>query len=496
MATNPDRVVVLVKRHMGEPDWRFSLDGQEYSAAQISSKVLEALVLDARNNTGEAVEDVVITVPAYFGNTERETTRAAGQIAGLNVVDIINEPTAAAFTYGFAKADSAAEETVLVYDLGGGTFDVTVMKVSSGEIDVRATDGDHELGGDDWDQSLMDLIVHKFTADNPDADDPTFDPYALGDLRLEVEGAKRKLSNTPTAKVRVTSGATAAMVEVTREEFEAATSALVEQTITLTQKCIEAAKANDVAALDRVLLVGGSSLMPMIAPRVQTATGVQPQLHEPNLAVAKGAALWGQKANITATILNKLQEQGIEATSETLDAVPIEKLEEATAAAAADSGMTLETVKKVVETKAINVCSQGFGMKITDPNTGIETVEFMIHRNTSLPIVAEKVFGTIVDNQSELHVEVYEQATHDEQEAVDANKPIVDGSIHQIPSGYPAGTPLPTRFEMGNDGILVVTVQHPGVAGPVVVQQKVGFGVTEEEVAEQKAQMDGLTRAA
>ena len=246
LATNPDRVVVLVKRHMGEPDWRFSLDGQEYSAAQISSKILEALVLDARNNTGEAVEDVVITVPAYFGNTEREATRAAGEIAGLNVVDIINEPTAAAFTYGFAKADSAAEEAVLVYDLGGGTFDVTVMKVSSGEIDVRATDGDHELGGDDWDQSLMDLIVQKFMADNPDADDPTFDPYALGDLRLEVEGAKRKLSNTPTAKVRVTSGATAAMVEVTREEFEAATSALVEQTITLTQKCMEAAKANGI----------------------------------------------------------------------------------------------------------------------------------------------------------------------------------------------------------------------------------------------------------
>jgi molecular chaperone DnaK len=494
LATNPDRVVVLVKRHMGEPDWRFSLDGHEYSAAQVSSKILEALVLDARNNTGEAVEDVVITVPAYFGNTEREATRAAGQIAGLNVVDIINEPTAAAFTYGFAKADSAAEEAVLVYDLGGGTFDVTVMKVSSGEIDVRATDGDHELGGDDWDQSLMDLIVQKFMADNPDADDPTFDPYTLGDLRLEVEGAKRKLSNTPTAKVRVTSGGTAAMVEVTREEFEAATSALVEQTITLTQKCLEAAKANGITALDRVLLVGGSSLMPMIAPRVQTATGVQPQLHEPNLSVAKGAALGGQKANITATILDKLQQQGIEATSETLDTVPTEKLEQATAAAAVDNGMTPETVKKVVETKATNVCSQGFGMKILDVETEQPFVFFMIHRNTSLPAVHEETFVTMADNQPELHVEVYEQGTPDEEPTLPANKVIVDGFIRPIPHGHPRGTPVETRFEMGNDGILIVTARHPGVPTPLVVQQSVGLGVTEEEVAEQKAQMDGLTR--
>jgi molecular chaperone DnaK len=494
LGTSPERVVILVKRHMGDPDWRFALDGQEFTAPQVSSKILQALVEDARNNTGEAVEDVVITVPAYFGVAERNATRAAGEVAGLNVVDIINEPTAAAFTYGFAKADSSADETVLVYDLGGGTFDVTAMRVASGEIDVRATDGDHELGGDNWDQQLIDLVVQKFMADNPDADDPLFDPNAQGDLRLEVEGAKRRLSTTQTAKVRVTSGATSAMVEVSREEFETATKELVDQTITLTNKCIEAAKENGLSTLDRVLLVGGSSFMPMIAPRVEEATGLRPQLQDPNLAVAKGAALWGQKANITATIIDKLKEQGIDVSAEDLHTVPEQELQEATAAVAVDNGMTTESVKKVVETRATNVCSQGFGVRILE--NGAPVVFFMIHRNTTLPAEHGEQFYTVVDNQPELNVVVYEQGTPDEQPVVEVNKVIVDGTIGPIPSGHPQGTPVDVKFEMGNNGILMVTARHPAVPAPLVLQQTVGLGVTQEEVAAQKEQMDGFRRAA
>lgn len=496
LGTQPGRVVTLIKRHMGDANWRFSVDDLEFSAPQMSSKILEALVLDARSATGEAVQDVVITVPAYFGVAERNATKAAGEIAGLTVVDIINEPTAAAFAYGFAKADGSADETVLVYDLGGGTFDVTVMVVAAGQIEVKATDGDHELGGDNWDQLLTSLVVQKFMDENPDADDPMFDPAAAGDLRLEIEAAKRRLSNTPNAKVRVTSGTTFANVEISREEFEAATSELVDQTVALTTRCIEAAKENGISGLDRVLLVGGSSFMPMISPRVQDATGVEPQLYEPNLAVARGAALWGQKSNIEATIVDNLRAQGIEVTESTLDQVPEARLQEAAEQVAVENGMTLERVQQVIETKATNVCSQGFGIQIVDEPSQSLQVFFMIHRNEALPAVHEETFFTLADNQPNLEVKIFEQGTPDEEVSPDVNNVVITGVIAPIPTGYPKGTPLDCRFEMDNSGVLTVTAKHPGVSEPLVLQQTVGLGVTAEEVAEQKTQMDGFRRAA
>lgn len=508
--TRPERVVSLVKRHMGKPKPSEQLDkngdvptwsvttpeGQEFSAPEVSSKILEALVQDARNMTGEAVEDVVITVPAYFGVAEREATRAAGQIAGLNVVDIINEPTAAAFTYGFARGDSVTEEVVLVYDLGGGTFDVTVIAVSGGDITVKATDGDHELGGDNWDQRLVDIIVRKFMDENPDADDPMFDPMALGEIRLEAENAKRRLTNTPNATVRVTSGATLAKVEVTREEFEAATAELTEQTIQLTDSCLEAAKQAGVAKLDRVLLVGGSSFMPMIAPRVQEKTGIEPQLHEPNLAVAKGAALWGQKANITAQIAEKLREQGHDVTTETVDTVAPDAFERAAEDVASDIGLRADVVKDFAEKKVVNVCSQGFGIQVQNRDDVLEVV-FLIHRNDSLPASVRRTdFSTIVDDQSRLDIVVFEQGTSEEQPQPEVNKVIVNGSTGPIPPGYARNTPLDVIFDMDNSGVLTVTVGHPGVPAPLVLNQKTGQGLTEAEIVESQAQMAAITRVA
>jgi molecular chaperone DnaK (HSP70) len=500
-----DRVVSLVKRHMGKPkpsqvdadapSWSFTTpEGREFSAPEVSSKILQALVEDARNVTGEAVEDVVITVPAYFGAAERDATHAAGKIAGLNVVDIINEPTAAAFTYGFAKADSAAQEAVLVYDLGGGTFDVTVIVVSSGDIVVKATDGDHELGGDNWDQRLLDIIVRKFMDENPDADDPMFDPMSLGDIRLEAEGVKRRLSNTQSAKARVASGATLAQIEITREEFEAATAELVEQTIQLTKNCIEAARGAGVTKLDRVLLVGGSSFMPMVAPRVQETTGIQPQLHEPNLAVAKGAALWGQKANITAQIVEKLREQGHDVTPETMDTVDPDAFDRAAEDVASTIGVRTDVVKEFAEKRVVNVCSQGFGIQVL--NNDVLEVVFLIHRNDPLPAsIQTSDFSTIVDNQPRLEIVVYEQGTADEQPNPDVNKVIVNGTTDSIPSGHPRGTPLDVSFEMDNSGVVTVTVRHPAVPEPLILKQKTGQGLTDEEIADSLAQMAAITRA-
>lgn len=511
--SSPERVVSLVKRHMGKPkpdqverkpddpdaetpSWSFTTpEGQEFSAPEVASKILQYLVEYARNSTGDVVEDVVITVPAYFGVAEREATRAAGKIAGLNVVDIINEPTAASFTYGFGRADSAADEAVLVYDLGGGTFDVTVIVVSGGDITAKATTGDHELGGDNWDQQLVDILVRKLMDENPDADDPMFDPRALGDIRLEAEDAKRRLSNTQNAKARVASGATLANIEVTRGEFEAATAELVEQTIQLTKSCIEAAKQAGVATLDRVLLVGGSSFMPMIAPRVQEATGIQPQLHEPNLAVAKGAALWGQKANITGQIVEKLREQGHDVTPETIDQVTSEALDRAAGDVAASIGLRTEVVRDLAERKVTNVCSQGFGVQVVNSD-GVEEVVFMLHRDNPLPASVQRSdFSTRFDDQPELEIVVYEQDSVDEQRSPGANKVIANGTMGPLPPGHPQGTPVDISFAMDNSGMLTVTARHPAVAQPLVLQQKTGQGLTDEEITESQAQMASITLA-
>lgn len=489
----PDRVVRLVKRHMGDPDWIFSVDGQAYTAREISSKILGALVSDARSFTGEDVADVVITVPAYFGQVEREQTAASGKIAGLNVIDVINEPTAAAFAYGFGRA-TQEDETVLVYDLGGGTFDVTMIKIVGGDLAVVATDGDHELGGDNWDQVLADICVRKFMEAETDADDPAFDPVAMGELQNEVEKGKRSLSNRPSANVRVASGATMAMVEVTREEFEAQTEALLQQTLTLTDRMLEAARGKGVDKVDRLLLVGGSSIMPAVATALHGHLGLEPQLRDPHMAVAKGAALWGQGNEIKVRLVDKLKEMDLDVAPDELDKVDPEVLRKAAAEVSSDVSLTSETIMGLATTKASNVCSQGFGVVALDANRE-EYVDFLIHRNDTLPIDAGKTFGTSADDQTTIRVQVFEQGTADEQGNPSVNTMVGERLIDSLPTGHPEGTPVDIRFEMSNSGRLKITAGHPGRAEPFVFEEQTGQGTTEEEIEASKVRMSGLVRA-
>ena len=194
---DPDHVAQLVKRQMGDAEWRFAAGGRDWSASGVSSLVLGSLARDAERATGEPVHDVVITVPAYFGNEERKATKLAGELAGLNVIDLINEPTDAAYAYGFGLDGSrvgAKDETVLVYDLGGGTFDITIIELSGNDIRVVATDGDHELGGANWDAELAVLLSERFLMAKPAAPDPYDDVYSEADLVTQAEDIKQSLS--------------------------------------------------------------------------------------------------------------------------------------------------------------------------------------------------------------------------------------------------------------------------------------------------------------
>ena len=269
----PDEVASLVKRHMGDGGWRFRAHGQDYSAPAVASQVIAELAAGAARATGEAVHDVVVTVPAYFGDEERKATKLAGELAGLNVVDIINEPTAAAFAYGFGQ-QGAASETVLVYDLGGGTFDSTVISLAERRIDVVATDGDHELGGADWDERLVAHLSQQFQEAQPQAGDPLDDSYATQDLLGMAEETKQALSGRESAEAFVFYNGGRAAVTVTRAQFEELTASLLERTIELTRRVLAAARNKGVPSVDRVLLVGGMSKSPAVARRLRRGVRV------------------------------------------------------------------------------------------------------------------------------------------------------------------------------------------------------------------------------
>lgn len=487
-----DRVAQLIKGHMGDPDWEFTVDGDAFSAPAVASKILEVVVEDARVATGDEITDVVITVPAYFGQAEREATRAAGEIANLNVVDIINEPTAAAFAYGFGQGEGQ-EQTVLVYDLGGGTFDITVIHIAPGQIRVIATEGDHELGGALWDEQLTALLAQKFLAEHPEADDPLMDLNEVADLRLKAEEAKRHLSTMPATRTKVQSGAHLAMVEVSREEFDQATSALLDRTVDLTRRVLDQASGLATSGIDRILLVGGSSLMPQVSERLSSEFGYELQLADPHMAVAKGAALWGQKQGITVEIIEELRKRGVEVDGGGLSEVDASLLDEVVSEIAPRAGLTKDATQKIVETEATNVCSQGFGVVILNSDDDL-IVDFLISRNTPLPESRTETYFTTDDDAQSLHVDVREQATQDESPDLDHNLTVVEGNIEPLPSGYPRGTEVQVTFAMDNAGRLEVFASHPGRPKPLVLEHDTGRVVTAEQVEQMREQMSRLSR--
>lgn len=257
----PDQVVSLVKREMGNTEWRRTIFGKEYDPATVSALILGALAKNAEADTGRRVEKVVITVPAYFGMLEKQATRQAGEIAGLDVVEVVPEPVAAAFAYGFGSSE-ASEKTILVYDLGGGTFDVTLMELTPTSIEVVAVDGDHKLGGADWDQVLFEHLAEA-AASEIDDDSLLEDPYFVQSLWDEAEKLKMMLSVADSRAAVLRAGGNSAKVTVTRAEFEQLTAHLVDRTIDVTKRALDAADAKVPGISGRitdVILVGGSSL--------------------------------------------------------------------------------------------------------------------------------------------------------------------------------------------------------------------------------------------
>jgi molecular chaperone DnaK len=428
-AIDPDHGVQLIKRAMGT-EYPLHVRGQEHTPESISALILRQLV-GAAVGHGEQVS-AVITVPAYFGLAEREATYQAGVIAGLNVLELLDEPVAAATHYGLI---SGGDRTVLVYDLGGGTFDTTVLQISGGTVKVLATDGHHELGGADVDRRLLDLILERLEEQltRDQVDEIAEDRRILGELILDVEAAKKDLSarisrqvyaRTPTGRVSVT---------ITRADLDAACGDLYDTTAEIIQRVLRAAGVDSNPGIDEIIMVGGSSRIPVLAERLASLLGQAPRLVEPDLAVAKGAALRAHHVLATPQLSALTAARG-------------------------------ETGRQAGAGQVTPVTARALGILIEDsfdPSGQRSLVEHIIKANTPLPTEqTEHRFGTILPNQDSVRVQVYEQAGPVPSPEVGHNRRVLDGELTQIGS-LEAGSVIKITMRIAVDGRLTVIAHEP-----------------------------------
>ncbi len=417
LATEAESVALCAKRELGYRYFRQPLDGRQYPPESLQAYILNKLRVDASRQIGP-VTKAVVTVPAYFDETRRKATQDAGYIAALDVLDIINEPTAAAVAFGFMQSVSPdgtpyGVQRILVYDLGGGTFDVTVLEIEGSEFTALATDGDVQLGGQDWDQRLIDLISDQFREKH--GIDPRTDPNTLGRLWRECEDAKRTLSARDKASLACDCKGQALRMEVTRSEFESQTSDLLERTRFTTTQALEASGL-DWDQIDRILLVGGSTRMPAVRTMLRDLSGMEPDTSiSPDEAVAHGAAL--------------------------------------------HAGFLLAKQRGESSRFRINnINSHSLGVVGTDPTTGRDRVAVLIPNNTPIPITAKRIFKTKKSNQKSILVRIVEGESSNPDGCVQLGECVIDS----LPPNLPAQTPVEIRFGYEENGRLTVLVKVQG----------------------------------
>lgn len=425
--TNPDKTIISIKRHMGT-DYKVDIDGKEYTPQEISAMILQKLKADAESYLGEKVTQAVITVPAYFNDAERQATKDAGKIAGLEVLRIINEPTAASLAYGLEKADH--EEKVLVYDLGGGTFDVSILELGDGVFEVLSTNGDTKLGGDDFDNKIMDYIADTFKAEN--GIDLRQDKMALQRLKEAAEKAKIELSSSTQTNINlpfITADATGPKhidMNLTRAKFNELTHDLVQRSIEPMKKAIADAGIS-VGDIDKILLVGGSTRIPAVQEAVKNFTGKEPSKGiNPDECVAIGAAI--QAGVLTGEVKDILL----------LDVTPLT--------------LGIETLG------------------------GVATP--LIERNTTIPAKKSQIFSTAADGQTSVEIHVVQG---ERQMAAD-NKTLGRFTLSGI-APAPRGIPqIEVTFDIDANGIVKVSAMDKGTGKEANITITASTNLSEDEV--------------
>ena len=478
----PHRVVSRVKQHMGDPNYVFDFEGQAFSPEDISSFILRKVVGDAEIALGEGITDVVITCPAYFGTPEREATANAGRLAGLNVRAILNEPTAAAIAYGLEQGE---DQVVLVYDLGGGTFDITMIEIKDRLIRVICTGGDHRLGGILWDEAIVMFLAEQFRSQTGEDADPLDDPEVLNDLFLQAERGKKTLTQREKAPFRVTHAGNQARVELDREKFEEITKHLLDRTIELTQEMLSDARIKGYSRFDKVILVGGATRMPQVHNRLVAELNIDPEIYDPDEAVAKGAALYALKESLIDQVQDflspKISLNGQEAKPIDLAQVPEEQVTEALDHLEKQLGFTLTgPVRELVNTQIVNVLSKSLGVIARDDKNQ-DLVVYLLPRNSEVPLERMTDFGTDAANQVAVDIRVMSG----ERDSADPNDCQEVGiATLNLPERLPARSPIRVRFAINKDGRLGVSATDLTGGGSIDVEFETEAVMNSEEVAE------------
>jgi len=442
--TNPN-TIISIKRHMGT-DYKVEIEGKEYTPQELSAIILQKLKSDAESYLGETVTQAVITVPAYFNDSQRQATKDAGKIAGLEVLRIINEPTAASLAYGLDKSDE--DQTILVYDLGGGTFDVSVLELGDGIFEVKSTAGDNQLGGDDFDQKIIDYLVAEFKKEN--SIDLSQDKMALQRLKDTAEKAKKDLSGVSQTQISLpfisadASGPKHLEINLTRAKFDELTADLVEKTMGPTRQALADAGLSS-SEIDKVILVGGSTRIPAVQAEIKNLTGKESHKGvNPDEVVALGAAI--------------------------------------------QAGVLSGDVKDVVL------------LDVTPLSLGIETMGSvftkLIERNTTIPTSQSQIFSTAADNQTSVDIHVLQG----ERSMATDNKTLGRFQLSDIPPA-PRGIPqIEVTFEIDANGIVNVKAKDKGTNKEQSITIQSSSGLSDEEIeqmvkaAEENADVDKKRR--
>ena len=444
---DPENTISLIKTLMGKSEFAINYNSEDRSPEEVSAYILKKLAEDAGKQLDTEIKDVVITCPAYFGTAERTATKNAGLIAGLNVLEIISEPTAAALYYGCAKEQD--EKTILVFDLGGGTFDVTIMNINSEKIEVVCSDGNHELGGKDWDEAIMEYIAKEFVSQT--GFDGEFDEYAQQDMRLKAEKAKKQLSSREAVPVMLDVAGLRTRIDLSRETFDEITSTLLDETINKTDAAIAVAKEKGYN-IDEILLVGGSTRMPQVTKALVDKYNMEPKILEPDEAVAKGAAIHAVNVYVNNQKNIKLGDFDETIVDDTI-VNPINPNDYKENLVVQPEMMSIggKTRKVIVAT------TKSFAIEILVNNQ--PKCCNMIIKNQSMPdgsISVSKIFGTNEDNQENCELIVYESDFMEDYFDIDKDF-ILGTATLELPENLPAGSPIEITFTLNTEGILKVS---------------------------------------
>ena len=484
----PDKVVSFIKRSIGQAGFSLNINDVKMAPEEISSYILkkvvndaiESLRLEGKLGDDEDIKDVVITCPAYFGVNERSATEVAGEIAGLNILQIINEPTAAAITYGVLN--DTVEKTVLVYDLGGGTFDITMINIKPGEIRVICTGGDHNLGGKDWDDRVIMYLAQEFQNETGMTDSILEDPETLQELFLLAERAKKLLSSKEKAPITINHMGERVRIELTREKFDELTIDLAERTISLTNEIFEEAKKKGFNKEDvnEILLVGGSSKMPQVMRKIKEVFDIEAKMFDPDESVAKGAVIYADKINDYNIILEKASEltgKTQEEIKEEIDSGQTDLLTVAKDANIDTSGRRY--LGQADDMKIINVTSRSFGTCAYNSDDEYKLYNIIL-KNDELPKAVTDTFYTRQDNQSGVLFKIFESLSSDLILDPDLGNEIGEVTL-ELPEGVAKSSPIEVTFRLNEAGLLDLKAVELGNNRVVEASFETTDAITEEE---------------